>query len=277
MKINYLISKGVIENKEIKLTEQDLENIFKGKPIKGFMFNNYSNIIFLPEECMELDLYKKNIEKLDNVYKKALAFILIRRAMVRKMPYSRFNLNWDKITQLRDEAYSYKMYGRKRAYHNLSFKEHILENYEDYNNAVFDNEKTNIALNLNIFDAISSVETDAIYLDPPYTGTMNNYFGFYGVLDEYICGKKLQPFKDNFIDNKQAVYLFERLFVSLRKFKYILLSYNNSSFPTKEQILALLKKCSREVSVIEKKHAYQLTGKNNKKKNLELLFIAKTK
>ena len=152
MKINYLISKGLIENKEVKLTEQDLENIFKGKPLKGFMFNNYSNVIFLPEECMELDLYRVNIGKINNIYKKALAFILIRRAMVRKMPYSRFNLNWDKITQLRDEEYSYKMYGRKRAYHNLSFKEHILENYEDYNNAVFDNEKTNLALNLNIFE-----------------------------------------------------------------------------------------------------------------------------
>ena len=197
--------------------------------------------------------------------------------MIRKMPYSRFNLAWNKIIQLRDEEYSYKMYGRKRAYHNLSFKEHILENYEDYNNAIFDNGKTNLALNTNIFEVIPSIEADAVYLDPPYTGTMNDYFGFYGVLDEYIGGKKLNPFNDNFIDKKLSIYFFEKLFISLKKFKYLMLSYNNSSFPTKEQILAIMKKCSREVSVIEKKHVYQLSGKGNKQKNLELLFIAKSK
>ena len=50
---------------------------------------------------MELDLYRDNIEKLNSDYKKALAFSLLRRAMIRKMPYSRFNINWDKIVQLR--------------------------------------------------------------------------------------------------------------------------------------------------------------------------------
>ncbi|WP_425262029.1 UDP-glucose 4-epimerase GalE, partial [Neisseria meningitidis] len=35
-----------------------------------------------------LDLYRKNIGKLDNQYKRALAFTLMRRAMIRKMPYT---------------------------------------------------------------------------------------------------------------------------------------------------------------------------------------------
>ena len=74
-----------------------------------------------------LDLYRKNIEKLDSEEKKSLAFSLIRRAMIRKMPYSRFNLNWDKIVQLRDEEYSYEKYKRRRAYHNQSFKFHFFE------------------------------------------------------------------------------------------------------------------------------------------------------
>jgi adenine-specific DNA-methyltransferase len=59
--------------------------------------------------------------------------------MIRKMPYSRFNLNWAKITQLRDEEYSYKKYKRRRAYHNKSIKEHFIENLNAYNLAVFDN------------------------------------------------------------------------------------------------------------------------------------------
>jgi adenine-specific DNA-methyltransferase len=88
---------------------------------------------------MELDQYRKNIERLDNEYKKSLALSLMRRAMIRKMPYSRFNIDWKKIVELRDEELSYQKYKRKRAYHNQSFKYHFLENLKEYNNAVFDN------------------------------------------------------------------------------------------------------------------------------------------
>ena len=69
-----------------------------------------------------------------------MAFALCR-AMIHKMPYSRFTLNWDTIVQLRDEEYSYQKYKRKRAYHNESFKHHFLENVNEYNNAIFDNRK----------------------------------------------------------------------------------------------------------------------------------------
>ncbi len=107
LKINYLLAKSIIENKGKTLTEDDLNIIFTGEPFKGFMYKNYSKVFFFPSECMELDLYRKNIEKLSNRYKRALAFTLIRRAMVRKMPYSRFNGNLGKDKTIRDEEYSY--------------------------------------------------------------------------------------------------------------------------------------------------------------------------
>jgi len=137
LKINYTIAKSLIENKKTKLSTKDVELIFSGKPLKGFMYKNYSNVFFFPTECMELDRYRKNITKLKSPYKRALALALLRRSMVRKMPYSRFNLPWKQIVQLRDEEYSYKKYKRRRAYHNLSFKQHFLENLEDYNRSIF--------------------------------------------------------------------------------------------------------------------------------------------
>lgn len=277
LEINYLMSKALIENKDITLKEEDINIIFSGKPIKGFMYENYSEIYFFSEECMELDLYRRNIENLGSEYKKALAFSLIRRAMIRKMPYSRFNLPWEKIKQLRDEEYSYKKYKRRRAYHNKSFKEHFIENLKEYNEAIFDNNKNNMAFNSDIFDLIPKIKADLIYLDPPYTGTMNNYFGFYGLIDEYLKGKKLKPFNNNFIDKKSSLNLFDNLFSKLGKYKYWFLSYNNTSYPTKEQLLLLLKKYSNDVQVIERKHNYQVTGKTKKTKNKEYLFIIKNK
>lgn len=273
--VNHLLSKSLIENNNETLDKNDLKILFSGKPFKGFMFKNHSNIFFFPEECMELDLYRENIEKLNSDYKKALAFSLLRRAMIRKMPYSRFNINWDKIVQLRDEEYSYEKYKRKRAYHNQTFKSHFLENLNEYNRAVFDNNKKNVSLNDDVFNLLGKVKADIIYLDPPYTGTMNNYFGFYGLIDEYISSSVKEPFKNNFVDKKTSIELFDKLFSNLKNYKYWMLSYNNSSFPTKEQLLYLLGKYSNDVQIIERKHNYKITGKEKKDANKEYLFIVK--
>ena len=273
LEINYHIAKALIENNKTTLKQEDIDLIFSGKPFEGFMFNNYSEVYFFPEECKELDLYRVNIEKLDSDEKKSLAFTLIRRAMIRKMPYSRFNINWDKIVQLRDEEYSYKKYKRRRAYHNESFKFHFLKNLDEYNNAVFDNNKNNKAYNDDIFNLLENVKADVIYLDPPYTGTMNNYFGFYGLVDDFITSNKTKPFENNFINKNIAVELFDNLFSRLSNFKFWYLSYNNTSYPPKDELLSLLNKYSNNVKVIERKHIYKITGKEKKEKNKEFLFI----
>ena len=202
LRINYHIAKAFIENNNITLTPQDIDKIFEGIPFEGFMFHHYSYKYYYPEECMQLDLYRKNIEKLDNEYKQSLAFVLLRRAMIRKMPYSRFTINWDKIVQLRDEEYSYLHYGRRRAYHNKSFRFHFEDNLQNYNMAIFDNHQKNIALNFDVFEAINYTDADVIYLDPPYAGTMNDYFGFYGLLDSYIYNIETKPFRNNFISKE---------------------------------------------------------------------------
>ena len=275
LKINYFLAKSLIQNKTQTLDANDLEILFSGEALKGFMYKNYGEVFFFKEECMELDLYRKNIEKLSCEYKKTIAFTLIRRAMIRKMPYSRFNLNWDKIKQLRDEEYSYAKYKRKRAYHNESFKSHILQNLDAYNEAVFDNKKENIAYNEDVFELLPKLHADVIYLDPPYTGTMNNYHGFYSLVDEYIASKKLKAFENNFREKKSALELFDKLFSSLSNYKYWFLSYNNNSYPSKDDLIEIISKYSKNIQVIEKPHNYQITGKDKKSTNTEYLFIVK--
>lgn len=277
LKVNYNLSKAIIENKNVILSKEDIDFIFEGKPKSSFITKNYSNIFFFEEECKELDLYKENIEKLECEYKKALAFSLIRRAMIRKMPYSRFNIKWAKIIQLRDEEYSYRKYKRKRAYHNQSFKEHFIANLDDYNKAIFDNLKENKSYNEDIFNIVSKVKADLIYLDPPYSGTMNNYFAFYGFVDEYITSEKQKPFENNFISKDTIIETFEKLFSKLRNYKYWLLSYNNKSYPSKSEMVKLLKKYANDIKIIEKEHIYKITGKENKQKNSEYLFFVKNK
>lgn len=275
LKINYYISKALIENQHEILDDKDVQIIFTGKPFEGFMTRNYSNRYFFKEECMELDMYRVNIEKLSTEYKKALALILMRRAMIRKMPYSRFTIKWEKIVQLRDEDYSYLHYKRKRHYHNQSFKFHFLDNLKEYNESVFDNGKENIAFNLDVYDAIRNIKADIIYMDPPYAGTMNDYFGFYGLLDSYITGNVPKPFSNNFIDKHTILEQFDKLFSNLKNYKYWLLSYNSRSKPGKEDILKLLSKYTNQVDVHEMPYAYKVTGKEKKQNDIEYLFVVK--
>jgi adenine-specific DNA-methyltransferase len=104
---------------------------------------------------------------------------------------------------------------------------------------------------------------------------MNNYFGFYGLVDNFITSKKTTAFDNNFIDKKKVGQLFDDLFSKLSNFKYWYLSYNNSSYPSKQELLYLLNKYSNDVKVIERKHVYKITGKEKKESNKEYLFIVK--
>ena len=274
MKINYHIAEALIENSVETLDEKDVELIFHGEPFKGFMTRNYTNQFYFEDECMQLDLYRTNIEKLSTKYKKSLALTLMRRAMIRKMPYSRFTIKWEKVKQLRDEEYSYLHYKRRRHYHNQSFRFHFEDNLKEYNDSIFDNGQKNTAYNLDVYDALEKIKADIIYMDPPYTGTMNDYFGFYGLLDSYITSTIAEPFSNNFINKNTIIHQFDNLFSRLTNYKYWMLSYNSRSKPSKDELLQLLKKYSNNVIVHEMPYAYRVTGKEKKKKDIEYVFIA---
>ena len=271
--MNYLLAKALVENNDEIITEKDINIIFDGIPFQGYMFDKYAYKLYYPQECMELDLYRNNIFKLNNEYKQALAFTLFRRAMIRKMPYSRFNIPWDKIVQLRDEDYSYKYYKRKRAYHNQSFREHFINELSIYNNAIFKTDYEHKAFNYDIFSIIGDIKADLIYLDPPYTGSMNNYFSFYGILDEWIKNEVQAPFDNNFTTKGSAINLFHKLFSKLTNFKYCVLSYNNNAFPTLDLMISIITNYAKIIHVLKHKHDYKVKKKKKKNDNTEYLFI----
>lgn len=271
--INYQIALALIENNYETLTDEDVAMIFSGNLKNGFMTKHYANVFFFKDECNQLDNIHENILKLNNPYKRALAFSLMRRAMIRKMPYSRFTIPWEKVKQLRDEEYSYAKYGRRRAYHNATFESHFRQNLVSYNQAIFDNGKVHQVFNEDVFELLSHIKADAVYLDPPYTGTMNNYFGFYGLLDSYITSSIREPFSNNFMNKKQSIELFKRLIGCLKPFKYWLLSYNNVSYPNRTELTEILAQNDRKVTILETPYIYKVTGKENKQNHKEILFF----
>lgn len=270
---DYIIAKALLSNDTKAISEEVFKtkiNIRRVETIRN-KISFLENTLYYSEEVDELAKLLAISEKLED-NQKYLFLALVRRAMIRKLPYSRMNIPWNQIQQLRDEEYSYKKYKRKRAYHNQTFENHIIENLEEYNNALFKGKRCEIYN----FDAMKIAkkisEVDVVYMDPPYPSTMNNYDAFYGMFDEMFSKKnKHLDFtnKNTFLNN------LEKLIKILEgKTKYIVLSQNTRVQPNPEEIAKMLLQYG-EVEIKEKNHNYQVTGKVNKNSSKELLFILK--
>jgi adenine-specific DNA-methyltransferase len=272
---NYVISKALIENKnetlleqvfDIKISEEEIENTYNDI---SFLVNN----LYYDYEVKELSKLMCISKKIDG-YQKFLFLSLLRRAMIRKLPYSRMNVPWEQIKKLRDEEYSYQKYGRKRAYHNFSFEKHMKDNIKNFNNAIFDNNKDNKSFCEDALDVLKKVDKiDIIYMDPPYPSTMNNYDSFYGLFDR-MFGFSFNSHLDltnkkTFIENITKI-----LDIAKTKTEFIVFSINNKSKTINEDLYIFLCLYS-SAEKIGISHNYQVTGTNNKGSNREFLYILK--
>lgn len=268
---DYVIAKALIENSNKTLSLSVFDRKVNEERVKELTekFSFLTNCLYYPEEVQELSRLVAISEKLKGS-EKYMMLALIRRAMIRKLPYSRMNVPWNQIQKLRDEEYSYRKYKRKRAYHNQTFESHIRENITEYNNAVFMGKPCKV-FNNDALDMVKKIDyVDVVYIDPPYPSTMNNYDGFYGLFDKMFDKKKEHvdyTQRTSFIDNMNK--LIRKL---VGKTKYIVLSQNTHVQPEPEEIERMLKNYGK-VTMKEKKHNYQVTGKEKKNASNELLFI----
>lgn len=268
---DYVIAKALIENSDTKLPISVFDKNVSKKRVEELVekFSFLTSCLYYPEEVQELSKLVAIAEKVKGL-EKYMMLALIRRAMIRKLPYSRMNVPWEQIKKLRNEDYSYEKYKRKRAYHNQTFESHMRENIDNYNDAIFAKEECKV-YNCDAFDIAKKIDfVDVVYMDPPYPSTMNNYDAFYGMFDEMFDKKRQHTDytqKANFLKNMDK--LIKKL---VGKTRYIVLSQNTRVQPGPDKIQEMLRKYG-EVTIKEKKHNYQVTGKENKNASKELLFI----
>ena len=268
---DYVIAKALIENSSSKISESIFDSNIDDFRIQELnnKFSFLANRLYYPEEVLELSKLVAISETLPE-YERFLFLALIRRAMIRKLPYSRMNVPWEQIQKLRDEEYSYEKYKRRRAYHNQTFESHIRENIIQYNDAILEKNDCK-AYNLDAFEMADIVDfVDVVYMDPPYPSTMNNYDAFYGLFDEMFDKKKDHidyTRKDTFLENLDVL-----LTKLSNKTHFVVLSQNTRVQPAPKEIEKLLKKYGT-VTIKKKKHNYQVTGKENKNSSKELLFV----
>jgi adenine-specific DNA methylase len=285
LNFNNQIGIALIENKNIKLTDDDLKILFqqaKNKNNFELIENTFTNVFFEKEEARLLDNFRANIQLLENPIKQAIAFAVINRSMTRKITMGHFA-----HTQALVYASDPERIKRNRSLIR-PIKEIFIEILPKYNNAIFDNNQDNKSFNKNILELLPSVEKiDLAYFDPPYCDSHADYQGFYHLLEtfteywkdkEFVNGiKRYEPQRVSGFDKKSDVInSFKKLFEISAEIPNWLISYNNRSFPGISEFEKLISKY-KEVKVEAKTYHNGRGGKGSVAGSQEILFICKPK
>lgn len=270
------VTKATIENNDIVLDDITTHKLLKYSPFhRHFIENKFSGIFFTPEDLRFLDRVSWNIQKLSNQYQKHIAIAALNRGCVKRQPRGVFSVSGD------PEKYKD---GRRDL--KLSLKEHFLEQIQIYNNCVFNNKKSNLSLNENIFD-VNLRNVDLVYMDPPYIPRSddNCYIKRYHFLEGLSCYwrgqnilehtkvKKIEKKFTPFSYRKHATQAFNQLFSKFSK-SIIVLSYSSNGYPDLETLISLLKKHKGQVKFFEKNHRYHFgTHKSAVRNNVQEYLV----
>ena len=278
LKFNYHIGRSLIENKKINLTDEEVDDLFRiNKNADNLIERVFTNVFFEKEEASFLDSFRANVDLLDNEYKKSLALTVMSRALTRKILLGHF-AHTSALRYSKDPARIKRNPSIARPLEKL-----FLELIDDYNNAVFDNGKNNKFYCQDTTELVKKLKNvDLVYFDPPYCGLHPDYQAFYHFLEtfveywkdkEFINGtKQYFPKKESgFVQKKDVIKSFDKLFDNSQHIPYWLISYNSKSYPSKEEMVKLIEKY-KNVKVFEYEYENHYGGKGSKKGTREYLF-----
>jgi adenine-specific DNA methylase len=77
---------------------------------------------------------------------------------------------------------------------------------------------------------------------------------------------------DAFAGSNNVIDNFEKLFKASENIPYWMISYNDKSYPSKDEFISMLEK-HRKVKVVEKEYENSYGGKGSKKGTKEFLFL----
>jgi adenine-specific DNA-methyltransferase len=260
LKFNYYLGLGLIENKSTRLTIQDVDYLLKRHPgieYPSIVEDNFTEIYFTDEENKWIDQVITNIGLINGKYKFALAFFALCQACVIKRPYNLFHRK-NLYIRFADVERSF---GNKTSW-DKPFSEWFRIFAEEANNAVFDNGKNNVSLNLNSNEI--DKDFDLVYIDPPYisnNGTAVDYRGFYHFLEglsmynQWFSNidmgskhRRLIPTPNDWTAKKKIYNAFDNIFNQFKN-SIIVVSYRSDGIPAVSELTEMLKKYKSDVEV----------------------------
>lgn len=272
---SYYFAKATVENNHVRLSNNEIERLFISNTHRQpYIEEHYAGVLYPAEECRFLDNLYANISDVDDPYKQSIALAAAVRTCVYKMPGGKFRPN---LLPYRSPNHPY---------HKPKFQQPIEDAYcfflSAYNAAVFDNGQANLALNADILDIISTIQVDVAYFDPPYGGSDYDYLRDYFFIELYTRHYgQIHEFSGEVKRYEESRHSGFRLVSEVRSSLQALferathipcwvVSYNNRSRPSKEELVDLIRIFKPKIIVVEQEYAYK---SGNNKRLREYLFI----
>lgn len=283
--LSYVLIKGTLEQNapigsDIKniithLNNLSIENSPWFEIEKAFIYQNYSphdgcgRMYFQCDNAIKIDLVRQEIERLKNQVSE-LEYYYLLSLLINAVPF---------VSNITGTYGAYLKYWDNRTYNKL-----LLEEIE-----IQPSEAECHCYNLDAMSLARQIESDLVYLDPPYNG--RQYLPNYHLLETIarydnptikgVTGMRVDPEKmSDFCKKSKAKHAFEELLNSLNC-RYILLSYNNEALLTTEEMSDIV----RNAGVAETFALYEYDYRRyknkipNNKKGLkeQLYFVEKAR
>lgn len=276
MEISFVTSKAIIENTNIILEDPEIDFLLNNLNNESFISKTFKDLYFDKEDNKFLDQVRYNISLLKNEYKKSISLAALVRSCIKKRPRGIFTFVGNRYDD-----------GRKDI--KKSLRQHFLDNIILFNNAVFNNNTKCKSYNSQIQEI--HINTDLVYLDPPYftPNSDNDYVRRYHFVEGLVKNwkgleiqkntktKKFKSYNTPFSQKENAYLAFEVLIKRYRN-SIIAISYSSNSKPTKDEMIEIISKYKKKVSVYEIDHVYSFGNQghiigNNNNRVKEYLFI----
>ncbi len=286
LQFNHVIGLALIANKTEILTEADMAILLADAPQPpefDLMQRVYTDVFFSHDQAEFLDRFRYQITRLGNADKQALA--IINRSLHRKVTMGHFG-HGQALNYANDPA---------RVRRNPSLAKPLQTIFKEllpkYNQAVFDNQQDNQSYGENILTLLPRLlqteKIDLAYFDPPYCDSHANYQSFYHLPETYTqywtdkqfinATRRYEPQYSSGFDKKgEMVESFQKLFSLSQEIPYWLISYNDRSYPSVEELSALVAQY-KQVQIEVKPYANSRGGKGSVAGSQEVLFVCSPK
>jgi len=258
---NHQIGLALIENDSVQFDAEEIGTI--GLRRDGVSYGDsiertFSEIYFTDEENRWLDIAVGNIQRIENRYRRAIAWFALFQSAMAKRPYNLFHRS-NLYMRTADVSRSF---GNKAAW-DRSFEEHFCRFAQEANAAVIDGGGDCRAV---CEDALAlKPDFDLVYIDTPYinrSGVGVDYRQFYhfleglvryeewpALIDDRFKHRPLARVDQPWSDPRRCRKMFRKLFARFRN-SILVVSYRSDGIPSIDELAMMLGNVKKRVRVI---------------------------